>query len=82
MTNRARIFAIGVLPLALIACAKSEDKADASGTFEATEIVVSAEASGRILAFNATEGQSLKEGQVVGAIEEALENIRISISRK
>jgi HlyD family secretion protein len=78
MTNGAKIFAIGVLPLALIACAKSEDRADASGTFEATEIVVSAEASGRILAFDASEGQALKAGQVVGA----LDSVQLVLRRK
>ena len=70
MTNRARIFAIGALPLALLSCARGEDKADASGAFEATEIVVSAEASGRILSFDASEGQALKAGQVVGKVDD------------
>jgi HlyD family secretion protein len=76
MTRAARLFAIGALPLALIACAKGEDKADASGAFEATEIIVSAEANGRILRFDASEGQVLKAGQVVGAIDGAQLELR------
>jgi HlyD family secretion protein len=71
MKRAAKYFAIGILPFALIACAKGEDDADASGTFEATEIIVSAEASGRILAFDASEGQTLKAGQALGAIDSA-----------
>lgn len=42
---------------------------DASGSFEATEIVVSAETAGRILAFDAEEGDELTAGQTVGAID-------------
>jgi HlyD family secretion protein len=71
MTKVGRIFALGLLPLALAACSKGEDKADASGTFEATEIIVSAEASGRILSFDASEGQAVRAGQVLGAVDSA-----------
>ena len=42
---------------------------DATGTFEATEIVVSAEAAGRILRFDAEEGDVLRAGRQVGAID-------------
>ena len=43
--------------------------AGATGTFEATEIVVSAEAAGRILRFDAEEGDVLRAGRQVGAID-------------
>jgi HlyD family secretion protein len=69
MTIGSKLLAIGFLPLAFLSCGRGEDKADATGSFEATEVVVSAEASGRILSFDADEGQSLRAGQVVGAID-------------
>lgn len=42
---------------------------DASGTFEATEVTVSAEAAGRILWFTAGEGDRLTAGEQVGVID-------------
>ena len=52
-----------------IACQKSAPKADAYGNFEAEERIVSAEASGKILALNIEEGQPLKAGEVAGRID-------------
>lgn len=57
------------LTLTVASCGKSTDEADASGTFEATEVIVSAEASGRILALQMEEGQALTAGQQVGTID-------------
>jgi HlyD family secretion protein len=76
MTRAVRLFAMVALPLALLSCAKGGDKGSASGSFEATEIIVSAEASGRILDFDASEGQVLKAGQVVGRIDAAQLELR------
>lgn len=42
---------------------------DASGTFEATETVISAEAAGKILAFDIDEGDVLTAGQTIGYID-------------
>jgi HlyD family secretion protein len=53
----------------LMACNKNEIKYDASGTFEAVETIVSAEASGNMKTLNLEEGQILKEGQLVGYID-------------
>ena len=63
-----RIFIYCALPLLTAACGRSGDF-DATGTFEATEIVVSAEAAGRILRFDAEEGDVLRAGRQVGAID-------------
>jgi len=52
-----------------ISCGKSKDDADASGTFEATEVIVSAEASGKILSFEVEEGEILTANQQVGTID-------------
>ncbi|MBQ7893428.1 MAG: HlyD family efflux transporter periplasmic adaptor subunit [Alistipes sp.] len=63
-----RIFIYCALPLLTAACGRSGDF-DATGTFEATEVVVSAEAAGRILRFDAEEGDVLEVGRQVGAID-------------
>ena len=63
-----RIFIYCALPLLTAACGRSGDF-DATGTFEATEVVVSAEGAGRILRFDAEEGDVLAAGRQVGAID-------------
>lgn len=42
---------------------------DASGTFEAEEVLVSAEASGRILALDVSEGEAVEAGIVYGLVD-------------
>ncbi|MDX1913344.1 MAG: HlyD family secretion protein, partial [Saprospiraceae bacterium] len=66
------------LLLALNACQPSAPKADAYGNFEANELIVSAEASGKILQFTIEEGQSLQSGQIVGAID----SLQIALRRE
>ena len=61
-----RIWIFSVLLLA--ACSRGADF-DATGTFEATEVTVSAEAAGRILYFTVEEGDTLRAGVQVGAID-------------
>jgi len=58
-----------VLVAVLGACSQGNGSYDASGTFEATEIMVSAESSGKITALNLREGEHLQKDQVVGAID-------------
>lgn len=60
---------VGMLLLFLSACSGSTSEYDATGTFEATEVVVSAEASGKLLSFDIEEGSMLKSGQEVGIID-------------
>ena len=55
--------------LFLVSCHSNKDVSDASGTFEATEVIVSAQATGPILAFNIEEGQDLKAGVNLGFID-------------
>lgn len=52
----------------LVACG-SEPEYDAQGTFEATEIVVSSEANGRIMEFNIEEGLEVAAGECIGSID-------------
>lgn len=53
----------------LVACNNNSHQHDASGTFEAVETIVSAEASGKILELNINEGDDLKSGTKVGYID-------------
>lgn len=55
--------------LILAGCAGKNGGADATGTFQATEIIVSAEVSGRILRLDADEGARLTAGDTVGVID-------------
>jgi HlyD family secretion protein len=62
-------------PLILLASAASalacggDADADAFGTFEADEVVVSSQASGQLLAFSPAEGEALPAGLVVGTVD-------------
>lgn len=51
------------------ACGNGALKQDATGTFETTEVLVSAEASGRLLYFDIEEGMLLKAGEEVGVVD-------------
>lgn len=54
--------------LMLFSC-KNEANYDASGTFEADEVMVTAKANGTILELNVEEGQQLSQNQKVGTID-------------
>ena len=71
------IIMIFFLVLLLVSCKNKNDQCDASGTFEATETIVSAEANGKILELNLDESQLLKQGQQVGYID----SIQLHLSR-
>lgn len=64
------IVSVGLLLSAvLLSCNNGEGHYDATGSFEATEILVSSQANGLILELNVEEGGLLQEGQLVGAID-------------
>jgi len=69
MHKTIHLFTIPLLALFCSACQTSAPKADAYGNFEADERLISAEASGRILALNIEEGQTLKAGAELGVID-------------
>jgi HlyD family secretion protein len=58
------------LGLALLGCDR-EAASDAYGNFETTEVVVAAEATGRLPRFDVREGARLEPGQVVGLVDTA-----------
>lgn len=66
--NYTLIIGLSVI-LGFTSCGKSDSDYDASGTFETTDVLVSAEAMGKIMQFDAEEGQQLTENQVVGYID-------------
>lgn len=51
------------------ACNNDKDKFDASGSFEAEEVIISSEATGTIEQFDIQEGQTLKAGSIIGYID-------------
>ncbi len=63
------ILLVSLALLLFAACGKKGKKADATGIFEAQEVIISAEASGVLKQFAVEEGQSLAAGQQVGAID-------------
>lgn len=72
--KKALILSITFLSV-LQACDKRDSRSDASGTFEAEEVIVSAELSGRLVKFTVEEGDSINSGQLVGNID--AENISL-----
>ena len=55
--------------LSLAACNRRDGDFDATGTFEATEILVSSEANGKIMELNIEEGDRLDAGALIGYVD-------------
>jgi HlyD family secretion protein len=66
MKNIFILLAAGAL---LTGCKGGNTGADAYGSFEATEVTVSAETSGRILSFDAREGAQIAKGDMIALID-------------
>ena len=66
MKNILRII---ILP-AMVSC-QLNDSSDANGNFEATEVIVSAEANGKLIRFSVEEGSAVKRGQKLGVVDTA-----------
>jgi HlyD family secretion protein len=58
--------------LSIAGCKNESDQADAYGNFEATEVIVSTETSGRILKFNVAEGTEIDHGSDIALIDTTL----------
>jgi HlyD family secretion protein len=69
-----KIIAAGSLLLA-VSCNNKNGKFDASGTFEADEVIVSSELPGKILRFDVEEGKSFPQDTIVGVLD--AENISL-----
>lgn len=57
------------LSLSITACENNTNSHDASGTFEATELIVSARGNGELMQLDVTEGEILDSGRIVGYID-------------
>ena len=62
-------FYVSMLSSAIAGCNWNKNIADASGTFEVDEVVVSSEVTGQIKALNIEEGSILKKDSIVGYID-------------
>jgi HlyD family secretion protein len=76
MSNKNSIFYIAIIVATLFSCQNKTANFDASGTFEADEIIVSAEQSGKILSLDISEGQDLKANSIIGQIDVSGLNIQ------
>lgn len=57
------------ITLAFLSCGSRGDKFDASGTFEADEVIVSTLATGKILSLDIDEGSVLNKDSIVGHVD-------------
>ena len=62
-------YILPLLVLTIFSCKRADQDYDASGTFEADEIIVTAEATGKILELNLNEGDALTANQNLGLID-------------
>ncbi len=60
---------IPIIVLIISACGRGKNDYDASGIFEVTEVIVSSQANGQLLAFDVTEGQTVEANKPVGYID-------------
>jgi len=82
--NRIKILPLTALIL-LTACGRNNKNYDATGTFETTEVIVSAESQGKILRLNTEEGTNVTQGQEVGVTDTVqlwLKALQLGANRK
>ena len=58
--------------ITLAGCRNKTGEADAYGNFEATEVIISAETSGRILKFDKDEGSPIEKGELIALVDTTL----------
>ena len=63
---KAHHFIIIAIALLLSTCGNRNDSYDASGIFEATEVIVSARGTGELMQFNLQEGQLVEANKSIG----------------
>lgn len=64
-----QLLLVGLLGISLVACNRNTNSYDATGAFEATEVLVSSEANGKIMELNIEEGDRLDAGATVGYVD-------------
>jgi HlyD family secretion protein len=60
---------IAFAAILLTGCKNKTGEADAYGNFEATEVIISSETSGRILQFDKEEGSRIEQGEMIALID-------------
>jgi len=61
----------------ICSCGNKQNDFDASGNFEADEVIVSAQQNGQLLSFNLLEGDTLSAGMVVGQIDVTVSKLQM-----
>ena len=69
MKKRFKIYLIITLIGGMNACNSDKKEFDATGVFEAEEVIVSAESSGKLINFKVSEGDNLTKGQEIGLVD-------------
>jgi len=69
LLNRKDFVIVFFLSFILFSCSIGNDKYDATGTFEAEEIIISSEAMGKLISFDVDEGKNIKTNEIVGLID-------------
>lgn len=67
--NKNLLLTIACIITAIAGCKNGENNADASGTFEVDEVVVSSELSGKLISFNVEEGMIIPKDSVIGVVD-------------
>lgn len=67
--NKTVIYMMTAAALTGTACSSGDARYDASGVFEATEVIVSAKGTGELVSFGVEEGQAVTTGQTLGYID-------------
>ncbi len=84
MKNYNYILGLSIMATSLFSCGNDNGKADGYGNFEATEITISAENSGKLIQFNVNEGDKLITDQFIGYIDTiplALKREQLEVSK-
>lgn len=69
---------IALAAIILTGCKNKNGEADAYGNFEATEVIISSETSGRILQFDKEEGSQIEQGEIIALIDTTLPHLQIA----
>ena len=67
---------IAIAAIVLTGCKNKPAEADAYGNFEATEVIISSETSGRILMFAKDEGSQIGLGEIIALVDTTLPNLQ------
>lgn len=75
-------YTLGILALVALTACNRDNNYDATGTFEATEVVVSSEANGRILNLDINEGDVIEAGEQIGIVDTIQLSLQLAALRQ